>query len=157
MTISPLNLPHVPESERAGSDPVAQMSRKKLQKKGYFFKGFSVDTNEMALASLDEARAKLRMSNIQILDQKTLSKESLVAILFTWLPRAIETKGIAWFEREFAPIVETLNPIVARERALAAALDAEDEIRAREAPEGFSKPKGKGEGKPGGKRKPKGS
>lgn len=134
---------------------VTRHMARRAKKKGYFFKGFSVDTNELAISSFKQAVAKMGLSNIRILDQKSMNNEQMATLLFVWCQRALEQKGIAWFEQEFAPIVEMLNPIVAKEKALADALEAQEEARAKEAEEGFSGPK-KG-AKKGTKKKPPGS
>lgn len=126
-------------------------NKRQKKKKGYFFKGYSVDSNEFAISAIKSATAKMALSNLQLLDQKTMSQETFVSLLFVWADMVIHdrSKGIAFFEKELAEPLKILEPIVRKEKALADALEAEERRRAEEeSQEGFSKPKPKGKKPP---------
>lgn len=131
--------------------------KRNKKKKGYFFRGFSVDTNDLAITSIKSATARMGMSNLRLLDQTTMTQETFISLLFIWADMAVRERGVAFFERELADPLKVLEPYVAKEKALADALESEQRARADEVEEGFSGPKPKGpkggnsKGKPGGR------
>lgn len=161
MTISPLSsLDTIPPNH--SEEPC--MGKRAKKKKGYFFKGWSVDSNEYCISAIKSASAKMTLSNLKLLDQKTMTQETFVNLLFAWAEMVINDRspgrGIAFFERELAEPLKVLEPIVRKEKALVDALEKEEQRRAEEeeeGEEGFSTPKPRPKKPPGpkGKNHPK--
>ena len=135
----------IPPVESPGLPPgVTPHMAQRSKKKGYFFKGFSVDTNEYCISAIKSATAKMALSDLRLLDQKTMSQETFVSLLFVWADLVVNdrNRGIAFLEKELAEPLKIIEPIVRKEKALADALEAQEKARAEDAGEGFTKPKG---------------
>ena len=134
------------------------MGKAPSDKNKYFWKGISVNSIPSIIALLDAAKARMQASNLQMLDQTSLTKETFVSALCIWAYKTIEQHGIGHMEELLRQPFAEMSQMVAEEMKRREAMKLEEERR-NAAPEGFSKPstprkaKGAGDNPPDRKRR----
>jgi hypothetical protein len=116
---------------------VAPVARKRKQNaKKFFWKDVYIGSIPPIISQMQSAYADMKASDLQMLDQQTMSQEAFINATWIYINGLVKTKGVGWLERELEQAFAEMSRLVAAEARLREAIEEPPD----DLPDGFSTP-----------------